>query len=130
MNKQKILVLDDEGAIRLLLKKLFERKGFEVIEAASAEEAQEILQKEMIQIMFFDINLPGMNGIELCRLVKRQHPTDIIHAMTGYSSLFELATIREAGFEDYFVKPLKLDAVLKAAEYAAEKISRWRTQKT
>lgn len=63
MNKQKILVLDDEDAIRLLLKKLFERKGFEVIEAASAEEAQEILQKDFIQIMFFDINLPGMNGI-------------------------------------------------------------------
>ena len=129
MNTKKVLILDDEEMIRVLLRKLLKRSGFEIVEASSAEEALEILKNDFIQIMFFDLMLPDMNGIDLCKEVKKKHPIAIIHAMTGYTSVFELATIREAGFEDYFIKPIKLDTILKAAENAAEKIARWRTQK-
>jgi hypothetical protein len=45
--------------------------------------------------------------------------------MTGYTSVFELASTREAGFDDYFLKPLKLDLILKATEDAVEKVTRW-----
>ncbi|HOD54270.1 MAG TPA: response regulator [Candidatus Cloacimonadota bacterium] len=125
MNSRRILILDDEDMIRMLLRRLLEKKGFEIVEASSAEEALEILKNDFIQIMFFDLMLPGMNGIELCKLVKKQHPIAIIYAMTGYTSVFELASTREAGFDDYFLKPLKLDIILKAAEDAVEKLSRW-----
>ncbi len=125
MNVKKILILDDEEMIRLLLKKLFERKGYDVVEASDAEQAYNILNKEFIHIMFFDLMLPGMNGLDLCKMIKKQNPIAVIYAMTGYTSVFELASCREAGFDDYFVKPLKLDVMLKAAEDGVEKISRW-----
>lgn len=125
MNPKRILVLDDEDMIRMLLKKLLEKKGFEIVEASSAEEALDILSNEFINIMFFDLMLPGMNGIDLCKLIKKKNPIAIIYAMTGYTSVFELASAREAGFDDYFHKPLKLDLVLKASEDAVDKITRW-----
>ncbi len=125
MNPKKVLILDDEEMIRMLLRRLLEKKGFEVVEASSAEEALDILNDEFIHLMFFDLMLPNMNGIDLCKLVKKQNPIAIIYAMTGYTSVFELASTREAGFDDYFLKPLKLDVILKAAEDGVEKICRW-----
>ena len=52
MNTKKVLILDDEEMIRLLLRKLLKRSGFEIVEASSAEEALEILKNDFIQIMF------------------------------------------------------------------------------
>ncbi len=125
MNAKKILVLDDEDMIRILIRRLLEKKGYEIVEASSAEEALDILSEQFIHIMFFDLMLPGMNGLDLCRLVKKKNPIAIIYAMTGYTSVFELASTREAGFDDYFLKPLKLDLILKATEDAVEKVTRW-----
>jgi DNA-binding response OmpR family regulator len=70
--------------------------------------------------------LPGMNGLELCREVRRQWPWAICIAVTGYASLFELVDCREAGFEDYFVKPVVLQELLEAAELACKKVERWK----
>lgn len=125
MKLNRVLVLDDEDMIRMLLRKILERKGFEVVEASSAEEVLEILKNDTFHICFFDLMLPGMNGLELCRLVKHKNPVAIIYAITGYTSVFELASCRDAGFEDYFTKPLKIEHIYKAAEDAIEKLKRW-----
>jgi CheY-like chemotaxis protein len=85
----------------------------------------EILKNEKIYVMFFDLNMPGMNGLELCRRVKQEMPMAIVYAVTGYASLFELSDCREAGFEDYFRKPVNMKLLLKTAESAFEKINRW-----
>jgi len=74
----------------------------------------------------FDLNMPGLSGIELCRQVKHERPMDQVFALTGYASLFELSECREAGFEDYFKKPTDLDMLKDAVHQAFEKRSRWR----
>jgi len=125
---QRILVVDDEKAIINLLKQAFSRAGYEVRSAESAENALDILEKENIHVMFFDLNLPQMNGVELCKAVKKNMPMSVIYAITGYASLFELAECREAGFEDYFKKPVKISTLLKAVENAFEKINRWNSK--
>ncbi len=51
---------------------------------------------------------------------------DIIYAITGYASLFELADCREAGFDDYFQKPVEMKTLLKADQDAFKKIDRWK----
>jgi len=84
------------------------------------------LSKEKLQVMFLDLNMPGMNGVELCRKIRHDFPMAIIHAMTGYSSLFELANCREAGFDDYFTKPVQLEQLIEAAEHAFRKLERWK----
>lgn len=125
MNK-KILIVDDEVSILNLLKLTFTRAGYEVSTAESGEDALELLKNETIHVMFFDLNLPNMDGLELCRKVKHNMPMAIIYAITGYASLFHLAECLEAGFEDYFKKPVNISTLIKMAESAFTKIERWK----
>ena len=126
--ENKILVVDDEAAIRDSFEKAFTAKGFFVRCAETAEEALEILKVENIQVMFLDLNLPEMSGVELCKRIRKDKPVSMIHAVTGYTSLFELVDCRDAGFDDYFTKPVELKSLFKAAEDAFEKIHRWKQQ--
>ena len=109
-----------------LFEQAFSRAGYTVRSAEGAEEALEILKGEKIQVMFLDLNMPGMNGIDLCKVIRKDFPLAIIHAVTGYFSLFELADCREAGFDDYFTKPADLKMLLSAAQDAFEKLDRWK----
>ncbi len=126
MEHNKILIVDDDEAIVKLFELTFLRAGYEVRSALSAEEALELLQDEKIHVMFLDLNLPGMNGLELCAQIKKDMPMTIIHAVTGYASLFELTDCKEAGFDDYFKKPVKNKDLVKAAQEAFEKLNRWK----
>ena len=125
MTERKILVVDDDETIRYMLEKAFSRFGYTVRVAENGERALEILKKEKIQVMFLDINMPGMDGLELCRRIREGYPISVIHAMTGYGSLFELSGCRQAGFDDYFRKPMDLEVLHKAAEEAFDKIDMW-----
>ena len=126
MADKKILVVDDEQPILKLLSQLFSKAGFTVRTAESGMDAIKIVEKENIPVMFFDLNIPDMNGVELCKKIKEQKPMAIIFAITGYASLFELSECREAGFEDYFKKPVNISTLLKTAESAFEKVNRWK----
>jgi len=126
MSEKKILVVDDEVHIRDMLEQAFSKAGYTVRLAESAEETLDILKDEKIQVIFLDLKLPGMNGLKLCRKIRKEFPIAIIHAITGYASLFELADCREAGFDDYFNKPVDLKLLFKAAQDAFEKIDRWK----
>lgn len=128
MTPRKILVVDDEELIREMLTKAFTTAGYQVRTAASGEDALAVLRQERYPVLFLDLNLPGMNGLELCRKVKEDNPAAIAYALTGYASLFEVVTCREAGFDDYFTKPAELRALLQATEQAFEKLDRWRKQ--
>ena len=124
--EKRILVVDDEESIRKLLDKAFAKSGYSVVQAESAERALEILESHNIQVMFFDLKLPGMNGIDLCRTVRKANPIACIYAMTGYGSLFELSDCRDAGFDDYYLKPINLDVFINTAKEAFSKLERWK----
>lgn len=127
IKEKKILVVDDVPSVLRLLNQVFTKAGYKVRTAESAEEAINIFEDEKILVMFFDLNLPDMNGIELCRKIKKQLPISIIYAITGYASLFDLSDCREAGFEDYFTKPINVSVLVKKADQAFEKIERWKS---
>ncbi len=126
MSKKRILVVDDESVIRDLFRQAFSRNGYAVSVVESAEEALVVLGQNNIHVMFLDLKLPGMNGLDLCRRIRKDRPMAIIHAVTGYASLFELSDCREAGFDDYFTKPVDLEILMKAAQDAFGKIERWK----
>ncbi len=126
MIKQSILVVDDENSIRQQFAAVFSKAGYDVQSAGSAEEALRIMRKRPAEVLFMDLNLPAMNGLELCREVRKGWPWTIAVAVTGYASLFELVDCREAGFEDYFIKPVSLEELLSAAANAFKKIERWK----
>jgi CheY-like chemotaxis protein len=128
MTKKKnnrLLVVDDEEVMRDILSETLSGAGCEVRAAESAEEALELMQKDPVWVLFVDLKLPGMNGAEFCRKVRQEWPMAIPYAVTGYSSLFELNDCRDAGFEDYFTKPIDRKLIVDAALHAFKKIERW-----
>ncbi len=125
MSEKKLLIVDDEECIRYVLEEAFSRAGYTVRSAENAEEALEVLKQNNVHVMFLDLNLPGMNGVELCKQLRKDRPMDIIYALTGYSSLFEQTECREAGFDDFFQKPVELKTLFKAAQDASERIDQW-----
>jgi len=123
---KKILLVDDEDQILQMLKEAFSLYGYKVKTASSAEEALDVLAKESIMVMFLDLKLPGMSGLDLCRQIRKDNQIAVIHALTGYSNFFGFLECRSAGFDDFFTKPVALKALFKAAEEAFEKLERWK----
>jgi DNA-binding response OmpR family regulator len=128
--KGKILVVDDEASIRELFSAVFTEADYEVIAAEGGAEALKILQLENIDVIFLDLKLFGMNGIELCRQIRETKPISIIYAMTGWGPLFEIEECREAGFDDYLEKPLDVDMLLRLVEEAFARLNRWKKRYT
>lgn len=124
MVERKILVVDDEAQIREVLEMAFNKAGYTVRSAAGAEEAFNIIAREKIAVMFIDLGLETMNGFELCENIRKSNPDAIIYALSGYAGFFDAHEIREAGFDDYFVKPIRLKVICEAAQKCFEKLDR------
>lgn len=126
--EKRILIVDDEESIRKMLKEAFDKVGYTTVTAPSGEEARAILRKENIHVVFLDLKLPDTSGLDLCREIKHKNPVACVYAVTGYSSVFEILDCREAGFDDYFTKPVNLSLFLKTAQDAFERIERWQKE--
>jgi CheY-like chemotaxis protein len=124
--RRSLLVVDDEQPVRDLFSQAFGALGWSVHAAAHAAQAEEAFRRLRPPVAFVDLKLPEVSGLELGRALFAQNPLAILYAMTGYGSLFELAGCREAGFEDYFLKPVRLQTLFGAAEAAYRKVQRWR----
>ena len=104
-----ILVVDDEEAVRNLLSRFFTRKKYRVLTAETAEQAIAILEKQKVDAVLLDIELPGINGLEALRKIRASWP-DLPVVMISGQSAEEVAktTLKEGAF-DYVVKPLNFD---------------------
>jgi len=127
MSQKTILVADDEAFMREIFAEFYHQAGYVVRTAENGQQALAILEQENIEVMFLDLNMPLMGGIELCRKIRKNNPIACIYAVTGNATFRELESCREAGFDDYFTKPVDGEMLLKTAKQAFEKIGRWRT---
>lgn len=123
--EKRILVVDDEPSMLDFMEMVLRDAGYEVFLADGADRALDTFSHQEISIVFLDLRLFGVNGMELCRQMRQKKPLTILYAMTGWSGLFDIEECREAGFDDYFAKPLKIEAILNAVEAAFEKRDRW-----
>jgi len=123
-----VLVVDDERAIREGIKRTvvhaFPQLG--VTTAASASEALQILQHTRIQVVFLDIMMPGMNGLELLRHVRSTHQYIKWIVVTAHSDFVYAQEALRLGARDYILKPIGKDQIVEAvtaleAEYNEEK---------
>ncbi|MBI5671388.1 MAG: response regulator [Chloroflexi bacterium] len=101
----RILVVDDEGAIRYSVSKTLQRIGYEVDEASSGEEALETMGKREYDVVLTDIRMPGLTGVELLKRIKEVSPDAIVILMTGYASLGTAVESLRLGAHDYLIKP-------------------------
>src|SRR5207245_11690749 len=105
MEPAKILVVDDERSILVLLKEALGQWGYLVTTAASAAEALGILKSELFDALITDIRMPDMSGLELLREVKKQDETIEVVMMTGYPTIASAVQALQEGAYDYLPKP-------------------------
>jgi DNA-binding response OmpR family regulator len=127
--KGKILIVDDEASVRELFAGVFGDEGYEVISAEDGNAALNTLKDDDIDVIFLDLKLFGMNGIDLCRQIRETKPVSIIFAITGWAPLFEIEECREAGFDDYFEKPLDMDMLQGVVADSFMKLNRWKRRR-
>jgi CheY-like chemotaxis protein len=126
MSQKTILVADDEDFMRDIFEEFYRQAGYVVRTAENGEQALAILEQQSIDVMFLDLDMPRMGGIEVCRKIRGNKPTACIYAVTGRATSVELTRCREAGFDDYFTKPVEGEMLLKTARDAFERIDRWK----
>lgn len=102
--RRRLLVVDDEQVIRDVLKDLMAREC-EVLEAATAEQALELLRRGPVEVLVTDKNMPGLSGLELAAEARKQWPGVQVMLMTGYPSVETARQALELGARDYLLKP-------------------------
>ena len=112
IGKGKILVVDDETTMLETLSSFFGSRGYQLMTAASAEAALKLLDQEQPSLALIDIKLPGLNGIELLKLVKRDHPSTKTFIITAYDEENKRA-VEQIGADAFFAKPIGLEALKK-----------------
>jgi len=129
--KARILVSDDEEAIRGSVSTLLKEEGYDVTTVLSGEEALRLLAEEDYDLVLTDIRMAGMNGIELLKEVKRLHPGTEVIIMTSYASLETAVLALRSGAYDYLIKPFEeLDLVIAAVARAVERVTFLREMKS
>jgi two-component system response regulator MtrA len=101
----RLLLVEDDERIRLALGLALADEGCEVVEAASGEEALELLASSSVDVVLLDLMLPGVDGLEVCRTLRSQGDLPII-IVTARTDTADVISGLEAGADDYITKPL------------------------
>ena len=118
---QKILIVDDEAHIRMLIEQTLEEledEGVEFLTAENGEIALEIIQKENPKLVFLDVMMPKMNGMEVCRRVKKELELNdvFIVLLTAKGQELDRQRGQEVGADVYMTKPFDPEIILSKAK--------------
>lgn len=108
----KILLVEDEPKLAAFVKKGFENEGYELEVAYDGHMGQVLLQQNRYDLVVLDVNLPYVNGFELCRQIRQQDPHQPVLLLTALDSLDDKIAGYEAGTDDYLVKPFEFRELL------------------
>ncbi len=124
MMKTRIMLVDDEDRLLSTTKKLFEKLGFDVFTCTSGKEALKLLEQEDVHVVFLDIKMPGMDGIETLQRIKKQFPFVEVVILTGHASMEAAVEGLKLGAFDFLIKPVSMKELLENVEEASAKIHR------
>jgi len=121
-HQTRILVVDDEADVRLLLAREISDRGHEVVAAADSTQAMEEMGRGDFDVVFTDVRMPGMDGMGLTEWIKRTRPDTEVIVMAGYTSIESAATAIHLGAFDYLQKPFgEMDLVISSIDRAIQK---------
>ena len=116
----RILIVDDEEVLRDVLDAVLRREGFEIIPAASGEEALSILDNQDVDLAILDIMLPGISGIDTLRAIRISNPSLPVIVITAFSSIDGAIEAMKHGAYHYIPKPFKNEEVVITVNKALE----------
>jgi CheY-like chemotaxis protein len=120
---RKVLVVDDDPVVAKSFDRVLSKKGYAVITAKDGEEALNKLAAEEYDVVYTDIRMPGMNGLEVAERVKAARPWTPVVIITGYGTAENEARAETAGVSAFLHKPLSPDMIEESARLAIGTIS-------
>lgn len=124
----RILIVDDEAAVREILARRLAQWGHVVVAVHGAEPAVEEMAKEPADIVFSDVIMPVHDGVWLAKQVRERWPGTVIVAVSGAQELTTVVKMREYGAVDYVVKPIGREMLHQALERALGKLASSRAE--
>jgi len=118
---EKILVVDDEQSLRDVLSIMLKRAGYAVTSAMDGEEAIELLNKEIFDLVITDLRMPKIDGMEVLKAVKSASPETVVLIITAFASADSAVEAMKQGAYDYLTKPFQVDEVQLIIRNALEK---------
>ncbi|RMD94675.1 MAG: response regulator [Calditrichaeota bacterium] len=118
----KILIVDDEPVVRNVCQLSLEKRGYHVETVENGSRALELLKKGDIDIVFTDIKMPIIDGLELLDTIKRDFPHVEVVIMTGYATIEGAIDAMKKGAYDFILKPIKPDQIRLVTKKCVEKI--------
>ncbi|MCG2785942.1 MAG: response regulator transcription factor [Anaerolineae bacterium] len=114
-SSSKILIIDDEASLRQTLARILQQAGFEVTTAQDGEQGLSFMQTTSFELVFMDIRMPGMPGLEVLEFVRSQHPNLPVVLFTAQPDLNSAVEALRRGATDYLLKPLKPETIIERA---------------
>lgn len=110
----KILIVDDQFGIRILLNEVFHKVGYQTFQAANGIQALEILTNHSPDLVLLDMKIPGMDGNEILKRMKQIDPDIKVIIMTAYGELDMIQQAKDLGAITHFAKPFDIDDIRSA----------------
>ncbi|MEC2186746.1 sporulation initiation phosphotransferase Spo0F [Bacillus velezensis] len=116
MMNEKILIVDDQYGIRILLNEVFHKEGYQTFQTANGIQALDIVTKERPDLVLLDMKIPGMDGIEILKRMKMIDESIRVIIMTAYGELDMIKESKELGALTHFAKPFDIDEIRDAVK--------------
>lgn len=113
-SKHKVLIVDDQNGIRILLVEVFSSEGYETFQAANGKVALEIVKMHVPDLVLLDMKIPGMDGLEILKHIKQMNPDIKVIMMTAYGELDMIKEATDLGALMHFTKPFDIDEMRQA----------------
>ena len=114
MDKQKVLVVDDQNGIRVLLAEVLGNEGYQALQASNGKTALEIVKNESPDLVLLDMKIPGMDGLDILKHIRQINPHIKVIMMTAYGELDMIKEAMELGALMHFTKPFDIDELRQA----------------
>ena len=121
MSIVKLLLVDDEARFVETLSKRLTARGFDVLGALSGPQALDLLRERPFDVVLLDVWMPGMDGLEVLKAIRRLHPSVKVILVSGNASINAAIEGMRLGAVDYLLKPVEIDDILIKVEDAFEK---------
>ncbi|MGG3090492.1 response regulator [Bacillus safensis] len=113
---EKILIVDDQYGIRILLNEVFHKEGYQTFQAANGLQALDIVKNHRPNLVLLDMKIPGMDGIEILKRMKLIDEDIRVIIMTAYGELDMIQESKELGALTRFAKPFDIDEIRDAVK--------------
>lgn len=113
-SKHKVLIVDDQNGIRILLVEVFSSEGYDTFQAANGKAALEIVKLHAPDLVLLDMKIPGMDGLEILKHIKQINPDIKVIMMTAYGELDMIKEATDLGALMHFTKPFDIDEMRQA----------------